>query len=181
MLAGPEIEGSSARAEHPHEEATVLFLIMWNPIFLFAARGKNTAADGVTDDDVPITANANVTDRIVDRFLIEQRNRHKRRGDVAPDTFVEGREDVLLEIRRYFQVALGFELLADFLQHRAEIPQGSPGLGIGVQAKHWCADVSAVLLFREQAVGSSPIVDQPFDLFLPEWSQVLDGFGVASF
>src|SRR5207237_4613429 len=85
-----------------------------------------------------------------------------------------------LEIRRYFQLALGFELPADFLQHRAEIPQGSPGLGIGVQAKHWCADVSAVLLFREQAVGSSPIVDQPFVLFLPEWPQVLDGFGVAS-
>src|SRR6185436_4060157 len=87
VAAGPKIELASAGAEHAHAKATVLFEIAGYPILLFAADRKNAAGDGVTDDDVPVTADADFADWVVNGLVVVEGNRHEGRSGFAPRTF----------------------------------------------------------------------------------------------
>src|ERR1051326_1700201 len=74
MFTRPEIEFTAPGAQHPHAQAPMLFQIMWNPVFLLTARRENPARNRVTNDDVPITAQSDLTDRVMNRLFVVKRN-----------------------------------------------------------------------------------------------------------
>ena len=74
---------AAAGAQHAHAESAVLFLVMGDPGFLLASGGKNATADDVADDNVPVTPNPGGRNRVVDRFIIVERNRDKGRRRLA--------------------------------------------------------------------------------------------------
>src|SRR5436190_5828004 len=72
-----------AGANHAHDQAAVLLLVVRNPILLNAAGGKDAAGNRVTDNNVPVAADAHIGNRVMWAFVRVKCNRHERRVDIA--------------------------------------------------------------------------------------------------
>ena len=71
-------------------------------------------------------------------------------------------------------------LFAHFGQHGAQIAQGAPAFGVGVDRVNRRGDIAAVAFFREKPIRAGAIFVEPTRLFFPTWLQLFDGRSIAS-
>src|SRR4030095_15635683 len=174
-MSRPEIELPASRAQHAHAQSAVPLLVMRDPAFLLAAGWKNPARHRVADDDVPVTADARMQNRIMHRFVTEQRDGNERRGRFSRDALLNRCENGFLELSSNLGVALRISVFASGGERCAQVADRAPGLGVCVEAVAERVDVAAVLLLGKQTAFACAIIDEPFGFLLPTRTQLVDG------
>src|ERR1035437_173986 len=153
---------------------------MRNPGFLLAARWKDTTADDIANDDVPVSANPRGGDWVVDGFIGVKGDGDEGWSGLAADALLDGRQDSLLELDGVIGVAACRVRLAGFRKDGGEVAQGTPALGVDGEAIDHSADVPAILAFGAETEYVSAGVGEPGGRLLPARLQVGHDGGVAS-